>query len=471
MSEESDAEESTPPGESADGSGPSDGGDSRAGSEVPVGNGADTDGEPEPDLPPEQIDRVFGVMDEAVTNESVEGSQVDRLLSVLERALSSPSETNPETLAELVSIIEEIVIDPDDLEDVNVDGLLGILEEAVSGATAADSENLEDVFGVLEEGFTDPTSLDPRDVERFRSGLEGAIVDLTDPAGGNLGGFFPVPGLTGVDPEEIDHDEGGDTLDMFRIARVATAMTQRATGYSMESGIRTGTRMTYAAATSESPADLLTETRAIALDELQRAGIDIGEEQSDWLEAHEDEMVDRRPLTAAVLRERGEELLSKSAEVGRDEAIHPAYPSILDDLAADEARILRFLATEGTQAYMNVRDSGYIPFKSSLVAKHMTRVGADAGCRHPERTPIYLENLKRLGLITFDEDPIDDLKQYQVLEAQPHIEAARDAATRPKTVYGSLHLSEMGVEFCEMCLPVSVDYEGPRTRFRREADQ
>ena len=423
---------------------------------------------PEPALPPAELDRAFTVMDEAVTGDAVADSQVDRLLAVLERAVANPAETDRETLSELLAILEDVLIDPDDLEDVDLDGVLGVLEEAVRDATAADEENLDDVFEVIEAGVSDPTSIDPNDVERFRSGLEGAIVDLADPAGGNLGGFVPVPGLTGVDPDELD-DASGDALGAFRIARVATAMTQRATGYSLESGIRTGTRMTYAAANASTPADLLTETRAIALDELQRAGFDIGDARSDWLEAHEEEMVDRRPVTAEVLRERGEKLLSKSAEVGRGEVMHPAYPSILEDLAADEARILRLLATEGTQAYMDVRDRGYIPFTTSLVAQHLTRVGADAGCRHPDRTPIYLRNLKRQGLVTFSEDPIDDLKQYQVLEAQPHIEAAREAARRPKTVYGSLSLSEMGVDFCVACLPVDVHVELPRSRFRRES--
>ena len=450
---------STPPGDAA-----------RPTDDADVGHTPDPPdvADPEAALPPAELDRAFTVMDEAVTGDAVADSQVDRLLSVLERAVASPTETDPETLSELLAVLEDLLIDPDDLEDVDVDGILGVLEEAVRGATAADEENLDDVFEVIEEGVSDPTSIDPGDVERFRSGLEGAIVDLADPAGGNLGGFVPVPGLTGVDPDELDETSDG-ALDAYRIARVATAMTQRATGYSMESGIRTGTRMTYAAATASSPADLLTETRAIALDELQRAGFDIGDARSDWLEAHEEEMVDRRPITAEVLRERGEKLLSKSAEVGRGEVMHPAYPSILEDLAADEARILRLLATDGTQAYMDVRDRGYIPFTTSLVAEHLTRVGADAGCRHPDRTPIYLRNLQRLGLVTFSEDPIDDLKQYQVLEAQPHIEAAREAARRPKTVYGSLSLSEMGVDFCVACLPVDVRVELPRSRFRRES--
>jgi hypothetical protein len=435
---------------------------------------ADTEKPPDPpdeaDLDSGEIDRVFSLMDEAVTGDAVEEPQARRLLSVLERAIASPSDTNPETLTELVSTVEELVLDPDDLEAVDVDGVLDVLEEAVSGATAADPENLEDVFAVLEEGLTDPTGLDPEDVERFRAGLEGALVDLTGSDGGDLGGLFSASGAAGAGPREVGGDDE-EVPDTFRIARVATAMTRRATGYSAESGIRAGTRMAYAAATSESPADLLTETRAIALDELQRAGIDVGDEQSDWLEAHEEELADRRPLTAETLRERGERLLSKSAEVGRDETFHPAYPSILDELAADEARILRLLATEGTQAYMDVRDRGYIPFTTEPVAEHMTMVGTDAGCRRPERTPTYLQNLERLALVAFSQDPIDDLKRYQVLEAQPHIEAARESARRPKTVYGRLYLTDLGVGFCEACLPVRVDLEHSRARFRRESGE
>ena len=444
-----------------------------AGGAEPADVLADPEKPPDPpdeaDLDPDEIDRVFSLMDEAVTGDAVEEPQARRLLSVLERAIASPSDTNPETLTELVSTVEELVLDPNDLEAVDVDGVLDILEEAVSGATAADPENLEDVFAVLEEGLTDPTGLDPEDAERFRAGLEGALVDLTGSDGGDLGGLFSASGAAGAGPREVGGDD--EVPDTFRIARVATAMTRRATGYSAESGIRAGTRMAYAAATSESPADLLTETRAIALDELQRAGIDVGDEQSDWLEAHEEELADRRPLTAETLRERGERLLSKSAEVGRDETFHPAYPSILDELAADEARILRLLATEGTQAYMDVRDRGYIPFTTEPVAEHMTMVGTDAGCRRPERTPTYLQNLERLALVAFSQDPIDDLKRYQVLEAQPHIEAARESARRPKTVYGRLYLTDLGVGFCEACLPVRVDLEHSRAQFRRESGE
>lgn len=417
----------------------------------------------------EEIDRVYALIERALDSDALEGPQLDRLLNVLERTIAGPSGTNPRAVAELVSVLEEAVFEPDDLENVDVDGVLSILENAVVGSTGANERTLEESFDVLEDAIRDPGAVDRDDVERFRSGLESAILEVTDPSRGGLTALFPPFGAgAGIDPEEVE-DVDGDTIEVFRIARIAAAMTQRATGYSMESGVRTGTRMTYAVANAGSPAALLTETRAITLDELQRAGVDIGDQRADWLEEHEDELVDDRPMTRERLADRGQRLLSKSAEVGREESFHPAFPSILEQVAPDEARILRLLATEGDQPAVDVHDEGYVPLQSTTVAESLTMLGSDAGCRHTDRTPTYLQNLERLGLVETLEDPVDDLKRYQVLEAQPHVEEARDAARRPKSDYGSVRLSELGFEFCETCFSIDVTAERPASRFRRNS--
>ena len=420
------------------------------------------------ELSAEEVDRVFSLMERAVGSEALEDAELERLLTILEQSIVGPPSTNPQAVAELVSVLEDAIIAPDDLEDVDVDGILSVVENAIVGTTGAKEENLEEAFDVLEEAIRDPTGLDPEDVERFRSGLESAILDMTDPARGGVDALFPLFGAgADLDPEEVEETEG-DTLELFRIARIAAGMTQRATGYSMESGVRTGTRMAYAVANAESPAELLTETRAITLDELQRAGVDIGDHRTEWLDEHDEDLVSERPMTRERLREHGERLISKSAEVGREEAFHPAFPSILEEVAPDEARILRLLATEGDQPTVDVRHNEYVPLQSSLVAENLTMIGSDAGCRHPDRTPAYLQNLERLGLVKFSEEPVENLKRYQVLEAQPHVEAAREAAKRPKSDYGSVHLTELGAEFCETCLPVDVVADRPATRFRRE---
>ncbi|MDY6779686.1 MAG: DUF4393 domain-containing protein [Halobacteria archaeon] len=158
--------------------------------------------------------------------------------------------------------------------------------------------------------------------------------------------------------------------------------------------------------------------------------------------------------TAASLRERGARLLEMSADVEHDESIHPAYPHILDQLAPDEARILRFLVTDGPQPVVNIRDVGWIPFSSDLVAAGLSMVGTEAGCRHEDRTQAYLNNLERLGLVWFSDEPVEEIDRYQLVEAQPDVKGAIDSCSRPKVVRRSIHLTPFGVDFCKVCLPV-----------------
>ncbi|MXR52856.1 DUF4393 domain-containing protein [Halovenus sp. WSH3] len=437
-----------------------DGDDSASGDDWRT-DGADAD-EGQLTLRLEEIDRIFSIVEQLLRGDRLDREQTNRLIELFERAVANPVQTDPETIAELVSMVEELIVRPDDLEDATVERLLAVFEQALAG-TGTDRDRSDDILSVVEAALRDPATIDPDDIERFRTALTETVTEMTDPFDGPLGQLF------GIDDEELDLEAVDDSeFESVRLARLGAAMTQRATGYSLESGLRTGTRMGYAALNARSPAELLTEIRAITLDELQRSGVDIGERRSEWLAAHED-AVDERPVTADQLRRRGERLLSKSADVGRDEAFHPSYPSILDDLAGDEARILRLLATDGMQASLDVYDRQYIPFKAHLIARNLSMVGTDAGCRHPERTPIYLQNLHRLGLVRFSDEPVENLKRYQVLDAQPHIEAAIETANRPRTVYGSIQLTELGIDFCENCLPVTVDHSRQRRRFRTDS--
>ena len=95
------------------------------------------------------------------------------------------------------------------------------------------------------------------------------------------------------------------------------------------------------------------------------------------------------PRRERTLRERGAELLARSADVDYEEAAHPAYARILDELAPDEARILRFLQTEGAQPAVDVRTAKVPLLSSELVAPGLSMIGAGAGVplRGPRATP------------------------------------------------------------------------------------
>jgi hypothetical protein len=152
------------------------------------------------------------------------------------------------------------------------------------------------------------------------------------------------------------------------------------------------------------------------------------------------------------LRERGEELLRRSADVHFDEDMHPAYERILGEISPDEARILRLLE-DGAQPAVDVRTARPLGIGSEMVASGLTMIGAEAGARHTDRVPAYLNNLFRLGLVWFSREPLKDPLGYQVLEAQPDVLAALKRAGRGTTVRRSVELTPFGKDFCHVALP------------------
>ncbi len=163
---------------------------------------------------------------------------------------------------------------------------------------------------------------------------------------------------------------------------------------------------------------------------------------------------DSADATIDVLRSRGDALLRASADVDREDETHPAYARILDELAPDEARILRLLALEGAQPAVDVRTFHLIGLGSASLAEGLTMIGQEAGVRHLDRVAPYLDNLNRLGLIWFSKEPIEDPIRYQVLEAQPEVLSALKSSGRTKSVQRSIRLTPFGRDFCETCLPL-----------------
>jgi Abortive infection alpha len=156
----------------------------------------------------------------------------------------------------------------------------------------------------------------------------------------------------------------------------------------------------------------------------------------------------------ASLRERGAELLRRSADVRIEDDTHPAYARILGDLAPDEGRILRLLATEGPQPAVDVRTARPFNIGSRLLAAGLSMIAEQAGCRRRDRTHAYLNNLYRLGLVWFSRERLEDPLRYQVLEAQPEVVGAMRQAGRARTVRRSIHLTPFGEDFCQLCLPL-----------------
>jgi hypothetical protein len=268
----------------------------------------------------------------------------------------------------------------------------------------------------------------------------------------------------GAPPGGGDHDAGAgaaaNALEVAPlVARLAAGAAWRTAGWTVGTYARGMNWLTRATLSDESTAELLNDARADLRDQMRSLlGFDEIEERLLGGRRRERDANGGRELDP--LRERGYELLERSADVNEDEEAHPAYERILGDLAPDEARILRLLATKGAQPAVDVKTWRPLGVGSQTVAPGLSMIGAEAGCRYPDRVPAYLNNLFRLGLVWFSREPLDDPGVYQVLEAQPDVIEASKRAGRASTVRRSIHLTPFGIDFCETCLPLStVEFE------------
>jgi len=246
------------------------------------------------------------------------------------------------------------------------------------------------------------------------------------------------------------------------VARIGAAAWWRTTIWTASASVRVSSRVMRAAASGEPPVELFRSGAREAREYARRV---LGIVDPDQTLRNAATEIRGRPAASENgtngasplrdLRDRGAELLRQSADVNFEEDAHPAYARILDDLAPDEARILRLLVLEGPQPAVDVR-SGWIPVNaaSELVSSGISMIGAEAGCRVLEDVPAYLNNLFRLGLIWFSREPVNEPQRYQVLEAQPDVVQAMDEAGRGRTVRRSIELTPFGRDFCELCLPL-----------------
>jgi Abortive infection alpha len=243
------------------------------------------------------------------------------------------------------------------------------------------------------------------------------------------------------------------------LVRLSARAWLRAAGWSAGTGLGVMARLARAAVDRDAAAELVIEVRddlrGYAREFLGIADLD---EQVRLLMPPGGSFSRRGRRNGAgdseSLRRLGAELLKLAADVNDDGAAHPAYARILTELAPDEARILRLLASDGPQPMVDVRATNLIGVGSQLVAQGLNMIGAQSGTRYRDRVPAYLNNLHRLGLIWLSDEPLKDPITYQVLEAQPDVLQAIKETSRAKSVQRSIRLSPFGQDFCDVCLPL-----------------
>jgi len=136
-------------------------------------------------------------------------------------------------------------------------------------------------------------------------------------------------------------------------------------------------------------------------------------------------------------------LLDKALDQSTSESQEELYHRLLDQLVADEARIVGALSDGGRSPLVNVYTR-----RGQAILTNACLIGRTANVALPKMVPRYVGHLIDLGLVeTGPEDPAQQV-DYEILTAEPMVlDAAKRAARGPlpgRVEKLTLSLSELG---------------------------
>ncbi len=158
------------------------------------------------------------------------------------------------------------------------------------------------------------------------------------------------------------------------------------------------------------------------------------------------------------LREMYANLLVASMNTDTKNQVHPSFVDIIKQLTPDEAKLLKKISKPLKNTYypyIDLRakspDGGY-----RTIIKHFTDI-ADDVCDYPPGVFSYLENLSRLGIISFsDIEHIVDSTQYDSLEKHEAITGLKERPLPEGWVYetakGLFTITSFGKSFIRTCI-------------------
>jgi hypothetical protein len=127
----------------------------------------------------------------------------------------------------------------------------------------------------------------------------------------------------------------------------------------------------------------------------------------------------------ATLRERYLNLLAAAMDGDTSARVHPAFLGVLRQLTEDEVRLVSLFQHDGPFPLVNVVARYKFGGALSTELRHFSRLGIEAHCEHPERVPLYIDNLCRLGLTELRPVRIaDDTRSFRALEESADVQAA-----------------------------------------------
>jgi hypothetical protein len=126
------------------------------------------------------------------------------------------------------------------------------------------------------------------------------------------------------------------------------------------------------------------------------------------------------------MRDLLERALDQSTRSSRVELFH----HILDQLVADEARIIGALSDGSASPLVNVHDWARRGVVGRAVLENVALIGRTANLALPDMVPTYVSHLLSLGLVEISPEEPDMKDDYEILMAETTVLRAIKSASR-----------------------------------------
>jgi len=151
-------------------------------------------------------------------------------------------------------------------------------------------------------------------------------------------------------------------------------------------------------------------------------------------------------------------LLATSMDKATAYRAHPAFVDMIKNMSPDEARIMRYIAINGSQPLIDIRATDKEKGGFTVVHRHLSLIGLKSGCEHILLAANYLDNLVRLGLIEVPtmrrmkaDEPYKEIEDYP--EVAKILEDLRGIQTHTiEVAKQKLDLTDLGKQFVRSCV-------------------
>ena len=156
------------------------------------------------------------------------------------------------------------------------------------------------------------------------------------------------------------------------------------------------------------------------------------------------------------LHQRIDELMERSVNQTVDSATDDLFHHVIDQLVADEVRILTALSDYSKAPISHLEACGRLIGPRNRLIGYLNRIGNECGVMLADYTPYYLHHLVTLGLLSIGPEDREQVSKYEAMENGTDARETSEIITnemklQPRFVRQTVRLSEFGVKFWQHC--------------------